>query len=122
MHSKPSRPLRFRDCEAPVQVPGPPTTLEYDSGPAACPSRPPYHSRTTISRGGLPALRHGAKSVGPARCWSPGLQALGVTTRASRCPASLHSEQEHAFGGLNGRLVERQEVESRVRASKPAVV
>jgi predicted dinucleotide-binding enzyme len=28
----------------------------------------------------------------------------------------------HAFGGLNGRLVERQEAESLVRASKPAVV
>ena len=48
-----------------VQIPGPRPKSEYDSGATAGAGRAPYHSRITISRGGLPALRHGARMSRP---------------------------------------------------------
>src|SRR5256885_40326 len=48
-----------------VQIPGPRPKSEYDSGATAGGGRAPYHSRITISRGGLPALRQGARMSRP---------------------------------------------------------
>ena len=46
---------RFGTVRPRVQIPGPRPKSEYDSGATAGAGRAPYHSRITISRGGLPA-------------------------------------------------------------------
>src|ERR1700682_1340520 len=56
---------RFGTVRPRVQIPGPRPKSEYDPGATSGAGRAPYHSRITISRGGLPALRHRARMSRP---------------------------------------------------------